>query len=201
MIHDILEWERSLSPREYAELERALYIMSSSAIRSSSSPQSKYELDFAKAPLSDSVNSFIVTRPSLFNLSLTNKPSLAHHGPEASSSPPPANVMTEAPVETTTSATKAPTTTTTPQTNMIHPGRANISQVNQDIAFIPTAAEIAYMKMLEEIALTKRLEEENLVRTRRHSSSLASRRFPVPRCSCMGYYHCRTRLGCPKAPE
>ena len=55
--------------------------------------------------------------------------------------------------------------------------------------------------MLQYIAITKKLEEENLVQTRRHSSSLASWRFLVPRCSCTGYYHRCTRLGCPKALE
>ena len=63
MIHDILEWERSSSPREYAELEGALKLTSSSAIRSSSSPKSKYEFNFTKASLSDYVNQDFVFIP------------------------------------------------------------------------------------------------------------------------------------------
>ena len=125
-------------------------VTSASAIRSSSTPASMYKFNFAKAPLSDSMNSFIVTRPSRFNLSLTNKLSLAHHRPEASSSPPLANVMTEAPVETASMTTEAPTTTMTPQMITIHPGRRNVLQVNIDIVSLSTAAQIA--NMLKELA-------------------------------------------------
>ena len=152
------------------------------------------------------MNPFVV-RPSRFNLWMINKLSLAHHGPEVSAILPPVNVTTEAPKDLP-STTEAPTTTTMPQmtsttfkTSTIHPAQTNVSQVNMDIVFLPTAAEMAYTKMLEEIVKSERLEEDNLTRTHHHSSARLPMMRPRPRCSCMAQHHCRSHLSHPKAPE
>ena len=41
MVHELLEWEKTLNDGEFAQLERALNVTSTSTVRTSSSPSSK----------------------------------------------------------------------------------------------------------------------------------------------------------------
>ena len=41
MVHELLEWEKTLNDGEFAQLERALNVTSTSTVRASSSPSSK----------------------------------------------------------------------------------------------------------------------------------------------------------------
>ena len=43
MVHELLEWEKTLNDNDFAQLEKALNVTSTSTIQTSSSPSSKYD--------------------------------------------------------------------------------------------------------------------------------------------------------------